>query len=50
MWISNVPSSVLCVSLAQPIIAELPEGDPFAKALVMGIAISNNIGGMVQLY
>ena len=46
MWISNVPSSVLCVSLAQPIISQLPEGDPFAKALLIGIAISNNIGGM----
>ena len=46
MWISNVPSSVLCVSLAQPIINQLPQRDPYAKALLIGIAISNNIGGM----
>ncbi|EKX47116.1 hypothetical protein GUITHDRAFT_86445 [Guillardia theta CCMP2712] len=46
MWISNVPSSVLCVSLAQPIIHQLPNRDPYAKALLIGIAISNNIGGM----
>jgi phosphate transporter len=46
MWISNVPSSVLCVSLAQPIISQLPQRDPYAKALLIGIAISNNIGGM----
>ena len=36
---SNVPSAVLCVSLAQPIIAQLPLDDPFAKALLIGIAI-----------
>ena len=46
MWISNVPSSVLCVSLAQPIINQLPQRDPYAKALLLGIAVSNNIGGM----
>ena len=46
MWISNVPSSVLCVSIALPIIHQLPAGDPFAKALLLGIAFSNNIGGM----
>jgi hypothetical protein len=37
--VSNVPSAVLCVSLAQPIIAQLPQDDPFAKALLIGIAI-----------
>jgi di/tricarboxylate transporter len=46
MWISNVPSSVLCVSIALPIVHQLPNGDPFAKALLLGIAFSNNIGGM----
>lgn len=48
MWISNVPSSVLCVSLAQPIINQLSHRDPYAKALLLGIAISNNIGGMTS--
>jgi di/tricarboxylate transporter len=33
MWISNVPSSVLCVSLAQPIVNQLPQRDPYAKVL-----------------
>jgi len=46
MWISNVPSSVLCVSISLPIIHQLPAGDPYAKALLLGIAFSNNIGGM----
>lgn len=34
MWISNVPSSVLCVSLAQPIINQLPQRDPYAKVFM----------------
>jgi len=46
MWISNIPASVLCVSLSQAIVHQLPSGDPFAKALLLGIAFSNNIGGM----
>jgi len=45
-WISNVPAAVLCTSLAQPILEQLPPGDPFAKALLLGIAFGNNIGGM----
>jgi phosphate transporter len=38
MWISNIPSSVLCVSLSQAIVHQLPSGDPYAKALLLGIA------------
>jgi len=46
MWISNVPAAVLCTSLAQPIFEQLPKGDPFEKALLLGIAFGNNVGGM----
>ena len=38
MWISNIPASVLCVSLSQAIVHQLPAGDPYAKALLLGIA------------
>jgi phosphate transporter len=38
MWISNIPASVLCVSLSQAIVHQLPAGDPFAKALLLGVA------------
>jgi phosphate transporter len=38
MWISNIPASVLCVSLSQAIVHQLPTGDPYAKALLLGIA------------
>ena len=36
MWISNVAAPVLCFSLAQPILRNLPAGHQFPKALVMG--------------
>ena len=38
MWISNIPASVLCVSLSQAIVHQLPAGDPYAKALLLGVA------------
>ncbi|CAL9736374.1 inorganic phosphate transporter Pho87p [Monosporozyma servazzii] len=46
MWISNVASPVLTYSLLSPLLDNL-EGDvPFAKALVMGVALAADIGGM----
>ena len=38
MWISNIPASVLCVSLSQAIVHQIPANDPYAKALLLGIA------------
>ncbi|KAM0750269.1 SPX-domain-containing protein [Meredithblackwellia eburnea MCA 4105] len=48
MWISNVAAPVLCYSLIQPILRTLPSKSPFAKALILGIALSANIGGMAS--
>jgi tryptophan synthase/phosphate transporter len=48
MWISNVAAPVLCFSLVQPILRTLPSGHPFGKALVMGIALASNLGGMTS--
>lgn len=48
MWISNVASPVLCYSLAQPLLRTLPNGSPFAKAIVFGIALASNVGGMIS--
>lgn len=48
MWISNVASPVLCFELIKPILRNLPIGSSFAKALVLGIALSANIGGMAS--
>lgn len=48
MWISNVASPVLCYSISQPLLRTLPDGSIFAKAIVFGIALASNIGGMVS--
>ena len=48
MWISNVAAPVLCFSIAQPLLRTLPDGSPFAKTIVFGIALAANVGGMVS--
>ena len=45
MWISNVASPVLCFSIIQPILRNLPNDSDMIKALLLGIALSANIGG-----
>ncbi|KAL1970649.1 hypothetical protein VTN77DRAFT_4293 [Rasamsonia byssochlamydoides] len=45
MWISNVAAPVLCYSIIQPLLRNLPPESNFSKALVMGIALAANIGG-----
>ncbi|SCV74838.1 BQ2448_7867 [Microbotryum intermedium] len=48
MWISNVAAPVLCYSLIQPILRTLPQKSPFSKALILGIALASNIGGLAS--
>ncbi|KAI8600460.1 Sodium:sulfate symporter transmembrane region-domain-containing protein [Dissophora ornata] len=48
VWISNVAAPVLCFSLIQPILRTLPAGSPFAKCLILGIALASNVGGMAS--
>lgn len=48
MWISNVAAPVLCYSIAQSVLRTLPNGDPFGKAIVLGIALASNVGGMAS--
>lgn len=48
MWISNVAAPVLAYSLIQPVLRTLPTESPFAQALVLGIALSSNLGGMAS--
>ncbi|KAF1991314.1 SPX domain-containing protein [Aulographum hederae CBS 113979] len=45
MWISNVAAPVLCYSIIQPILRNLPSDSNMSKALLLGIALSSNIGG-----
>jgi phosphate transporter len=46
MWVSNVAAPVLCYSLIQPILRTLPSRSPFCKALILGIALASNVGGI----
>ena len=48
MWISNVAAPVLCFSLVTPILRNLPRRSPYARCLVMGIAMAANVGGMAS--
>lgn len=48
MWISNVAAPVLCFSLINPILRNLPRHSGYGKALVMGIAMAANVGGMAS--
>ena len=45
MWISNVAAPVLCFSIIQPMLRNLPAESHFSKALILGIALASNIGG-----
>lgn len=48
MWISNVAAPVLAYSLIQPVLRTLPTEAPFAQALVLGVALASNLGGMTS--
>ncbi|KAI9768603.1 MAG: low-affinity phosphate transporter [Geoglossum simile] len=48
MWISNVAAPVLCFSIIQPMLRNLPSDSKFSKALILGIALASNIGGMAS--
>jgi phosphate transporter len=48
MWVSNVAAPVLCYSIIQSLLRTLPRDSVFAKQLVLGIALSSNVGGMAS--
>lgn len=48
MWVSNVAAPVLCFSLIQPLLRTLPKGSTFINALILGIALASNVGGMAS--
>lgn len=48
MWISNIAASMLCFSITQPILRNLPPDSPISKAMVLGIALASNVGGMLS--
>lgn len=46
MWVSNVAAPVLCYSIIQPLLRTLPRGSSYGKAMILGIALASNVGGM----
>lgn len=48
MWVSNVAAPVLCFSLIQPLLRTLPKESIFKEALILGIALASNVGGMAS--
>ncbi|KAL3425502.1 SPX domain-containing protein [Phlyctema vagabunda] len=48
MWISNVAAPVLCFSIIQPMLRNLPSDSAMSKALILGIALASNVGGMLS--
>jgi len=46
MWISNTATTAMMLSLCLPIVHSIPKGNPFAKAIVLSIPFSCNIGGL----
>eukprot|EP00301_Raphidiophrys_heterophryoidea_P024892 c8215_g1_i2.p1 GENE.c8215_g1_i2~~c8215_g1_i2.p1 ORF type:complete len:811 (+),score=174.59 c8215_g1_i2:70-2502(+) len=47
MFLSNVASPVLCMSVMSSTIRALPRGSTFRKGLLLAIAFSCNVGGML---
>eukprot|EP00300_Choanocystis_sp_HF-7_P003633 c12766_g1_i1.p1 GENE.c12766_g1_i1~~c12766_g1_i1.p1 ORF type:complete len:802 (+),score=175.53 c12766_g1_i1:23-2407(+) len=47
MFLSNVASPMLCISVLSPVIRALPKISQFRKGLLLAIAFSCNIGGML---
>ena len=48
MLISNVAAPVLCYSIIEPMLRTLPAGSDMSKAVIIGIALASNIGGMLS--
>jgi phosphate transporter len=48
MWISNVAAPVLLTSLLLPIVRDFGSTNEYARALLIGLAFSCNIGGMMS--
>ncbi|CDK26646.1 unnamed protein product [Kuraishia capsulata CBS 1993] len=46
MWVSNVAAPVLMYSIIQPVLRTTPKDSDFGRALIIGIALAANVGGM----
>lgn len=46
MWISNTGTAAMMFAIMAPVIMDLPDGNPFAKAIALAIPFACNIGGI----
>ncbi len=46
MWMSNIAAAAMMIAALHPLFAEVSKTDRFRRALLMGIAIGANFGGM----
>jgi phosphate transporter len=48
MFISNVAAPVLMFAIIEPILRNLEKDSEYARALILGIALASNVGGMLS--
>ena len=46
MWMSNTATTAMMLTLALPLLRNVPEDDPCRKAVLLGIPFSANLGGL----
>lgn len=46
MFISNTATTAMMMAVITPVVMALPRGQPFAKALLIGVPFAANLGGM----
>ena len=46
MWMSNTATAAMMIALVAPIVAQLPPGEPFRKALTLAVCVGANLGGL----
>jgi phosphate transporter len=47
MWISNITSTMIVVTLAAQTLKQIPAGSDYGRALIIAIAVGGNYGGMM---
>ncbi|EAY07428.1 Sodium:sulfate symporter transmembrane region family protein [Trichomonas vaginalis G3] len=47
MWISNITSTMIVVTLVGPTLRQIPRDSNYARAVVLSIALGGNLGGMM---
>jgi sodium-dependent dicarboxylate transporter 2/3/5 len=46
MWMSNIAAAAMMIAALHPLLSNVPRHDPFRRALLLGIALGANFGGM----